>query len=69
MGFASFLQICLCQNVLQLDARKLYCVLWSSMGGKTDSAFSNCYIHLMTEIDVVGFEYDYSFGVKRLVKQ
>lgn len=61
MGFASFLQICLCQNVLQLYARKLCCMFWSSMEGKsTDSAFGNCSIHLMIEIDMVIFEYDCS---------
>lgn len=70
MGFASFLQICLCQNVLQLYARKLCCMFWSSMEGKsTDSAFGNCSIHLMIEIDMVIFEYDCSCEWKRLIKQ
>lgn len=33
-GLLHFSQICLCQNVLQLYARKLCCVLWSSTEGK-----------------------------------
>lgn len=70
MGFASFLKICLCQNILELYARKLHCTLWSSVDGKrTDSAFGNCCIRLVIEIDVVIFRYDCSCEAKWLMKQ
>lgn len=70
VGFASFLQIRLCQNVLEVYARKLRCMLWSSVEGKrTDSAFGNCCIHLMIEIDVVIFRYDCFCEAKWLIKQ
>lgn len=70
VGFASFLQIRLCQNVLEVYARKLRCTLWSSVEGKrTDSAFGNCCIHLMIEIGMVIFRYDCFCEAKWLIKQ
>lgn len=70
VGFTSFLQICLCHSVLEFYARKLCCMLWSPMEGKrADSAFGNCHIHLVTEIDMVVFRYDCSCEAKWLIEQ